>query len=188
LVVNTSDVTLIIPTRNEARNIAAFLASVPDHVQLIVVDSSADHTPELVETLRPHNSTVIRQQCSVTQDRRLIGWGQGAAHALGIPAVSGSNLLVRRDVFWDAGGFDLELTCNEDSELGWRLKRRGFRVGFVPDLIVYARDHCRLRRRVYAKTNAGANSSGKRQALPSEIERAVRAARQTSGQGRIESG
>jgi glycosyltransferase involved in cell wall biosynthesis len=197
-------VTLIIPTRDEARNIAAFLASVPDHLQLIVVDSSADHTPDLVKTLRPHNSTVIRQPCSVTQARqlgaqaahtdwllfsdadvsfapdyfgrlaagidyeavygpklsrdhyaryyRLIGWGQGLSHALGIPAASGSNLLVRRNVFWDAGGFDLELTCNEDSELGWRLKRRGLRVGFAPDLIVYARDHRRLRRGVLRKT------------------------------------
>jgi GT2 family glycosyltransferase len=198
------DLTVIVPTRNEARNMSMFLASVPDQVQLIVADSSTDHTPELVETLRPHNLTVIRQQCSVTQARqlgaraahtrwllfsdadvsfardyfhrlaaytdyeavygpklsrdhyahyyRLIGWGQGAAHALGIPAVSGSNLLVRQDVFWDAGGFDLELACNEDSELGWRLKRRGFRVGFAPDLIVYARDHRRLHRGMVRKT------------------------------------
>jgi hypothetical protein len=42
-------------------------------------------------------------------------------------------------------------------------------------------------RRVYAKTNTGATPSGKRQALPSEIERAVRAARQTSRQERTES-
>jgi hypothetical protein len=42
-------------------------------------------------------------------------------------------------------------------------------------------------RRVYAKTNAGTNSSGKRQALPSEIERAVLAARPTSGQSGTES-
>jgi hypothetical protein len=42
-------------------------------------------------------------------------------------------------------------------------------------------------RRVYARTNTGATPSGKRQALPSEIERAVRAARPTSGQEGTES-
>jgi hypothetical protein len=51
----------------------------------------------------------------------------------------------------------------------------------------HRRDLIHKLRRVYAKTNARANSSGKRQALPSEIERAVRAARPTSGQSGTES-
>ncbi len=49
------------------------------------------------------------------------------------------------------------------------------------------RDLIRRLQRVYAKTNTGATPSGRRQALPSEIERAVRAARQTSRQERTES-
>ncbi|GAB4431260.1 MAG: hypothetical protein Kow0031_12380 [Anaerolineae bacterium] len=63
---------------------------------------------------------------------------------MGIPAVSGSNLLVQRRVFHATGGFDLQLTCNEDSELGWRIKRQECRIVFAPELVAYARDHLRL--------------------------------------------
>lgn len=34
---------------------------------------------------------------------------------LAIPVASGSNLLIRQPVLWTVGGFDLQLTCNEDS-------------------------------------------------------------------------
>jgi GT2 family glycosyltransferase len=176
----------------------------PPGVQLIVVDASQDATPELVQTLRPHNTLLLRCASTVTQARqwgaeaaettwllftdadvifppdyfeRLRGYrgydalygpklstdefrsyyrwfaqGQRLAHALGMPAASGSNLLVKRQVLRDIGGFDLELTCNEDSELAWRVKRRGYRVDFAPDLVVYARDHRRLHRGVARKT------------------------------------
>jgi glycosyltransferase involved in cell wall biosynthesis len=70
--------------------------------------------------------------------------GQALADSFGIPAVSGSNLLIRRDVFQAIGGFDLRLTCNEDSEIGWRVKRQGYWIRFVPQLLVYAHDHRRL--------------------------------------------
>jgi GT2 family glycosyltransferase len=72
--------------------------------------------------------------------------GQGLFHRLGIPAASGSNLLISRHAFLAAGGFDLRLSCNEDTELVWRAKRRGYPIRFVPDLVVYARDHRRLER------------------------------------------
>jgi GT2 family glycosyltransferase len=208
------DVTVIVPTRDEARNIGGFLQSLPDAVRLIVVDDSQDRTPDLIAAQRPGNTLVIRQRTTVTEARqvgaevarveaaaakaasagyllftdadvilapdyferlaqcsgydalygpklstgeyqryyRLIGWGQGVFHALGIPAVSGSNFLVRAEAFFASGGFALDLTCNEDSELGWRIQRRGFRVGFAPELIVYARDHRRLRRGALRKT------------------------------------
>ena len=57
----------------------------------------------------------------------------------------------------------------------------------LPTAANHRRDLIHKLRRVYAKTNAGTDSFGKRQALPSEIERAVRAARQTSGQAGTES-
>jgi hypothetical protein len=57
----------------------------------------------------------------------------------------------------------------------------------LPTTAKHRRDLIRKLQRVYAKTNAGTDSFGKRQALPSEIERAVRAARQTSDQMGIES-
>ena len=50
------------------------------------------------------------------------------------------------------GGFDLRLTCNEDSEIAWRLARRGFKVEFDPALVVFAHDHRRLQSGVLRKT------------------------------------
>jgi len=78
--------------------------------------------------------------------------GQRLSQALGIPAASGSNLLVSHQVFESVGGFDLRLTCNEDSELAFRIQRRGFRVHYDPDLIVYEQDHRRLKRGAARKT------------------------------------
>ncbi|MGH8581125.1 MAG: glycosyltransferase, partial [Gammaproteobacteria bacterium] len=37
---NLSELTVIVPTRNEEKNIPRFLASVPEAVELIVVDAS----------------------------------------------------------------------------------------------------------------------------------------------------
>lgn len=201
---HSAEITVLLPTRNEARNVPAFLASLPSHVTLIVVDASEDATADLIYRLRPHNTHVIRQPSTVTQARHIgaaaarMSWllftdadivfgddyfvqledlpecdavygpklsrdayvdyyariarGQAFWHRLGVPAVSGSNLLVRREALHAAGGFDLDLTVNEDSELGWRLKRRGYDIRFAPSLAVYARDHRRLRRGALTKT------------------------------------
>ena len=78
--------------------------------------------------------------------------GQKLAHSLGIPAASGSNLLIHRQVFQAIGGFDLRLTCNEDSEIAWRIKQKGYTIHFQPELIVYARDHRRLHQGQTRKT------------------------------------
>jgi glycosyltransferase involved in cell wall biosynthesis len=72
--------------------------------------------------------------------------GQALCAACGIPAGSGSNMLVRRDALREAGGFDLELSCNEDSEVLWRVADAGFGARFVPELVVYSRDERRLAR------------------------------------------
>lgn len=191
-----SDITLVLPTRDEAHNIGAFLATVPPEIQLIAVDASRDQTPELIEALRPRNTLVLREPGTVTEARqrgaelaktswllfsdadivfspdyfdrltRLEGHvvyygpklsrdrfqhyyrgfagGQALSHAFGIPAASGSNLLIPRCALTATGGFDRRLNCNEDSELVWRVKRAGFRVRFLPDLIVFATDHRRI--------------------------------------------
>lgn len=190
--------TIILPTHNEAKNLPAFLSSLPPQVSLIIVNHSSDDTRRVAETLRPQHTLVIDRPGNVTiarqwgaelaqtpwllftdadvifapdyfdkvaalpdqdafygpklsQDRyidyyRWFARGQGLAHQLGMPAVSGSNLLMRRMVFQMIGGFDLQLTCNEDSEIGWRVKRSGCQIKFIPNLIVYARDHRRLDR------------------------------------------
>jgi glycosyltransferase involved in cell wall biosynthesis len=83
---------------------------------------------------------------------RAFALGQRLCHGFGIPAASGSNLLVRRKWVLDVGGFDPELVCNEDSELGWRVKRAGAAVVFAADLPVYATDHRRLERGLVRKT------------------------------------
>lgn len=201
-----SDVTIVVPTCNEAHNVGHFLASLPPALSLIVVDDSNDETPQLICAQRPRQTRVLSRRSNVTQARQIgaaaakttwllftdadvvfapdyfakvaaylerpfdavygpkqsrddyaayYRWfsrGQQAAHAPGIPAASGSNLLIRRAAFWRVGGFDLSLTCNEDSEIAWRLKRRGCRVAFAPDLVVYARDHRRLRQGVVRKS------------------------------------
>lgn len=194
-------VTLVVPTRDEAENIPAFVAALPPAVPLVVVDASRDATPRLVLELRPENTSVVRSRSGIAAARhlgalqartpwllfsdadvllgpaffaRLAAWlardevdavygpklsadryrgtyrafavGQRLCHAAGIPAVSGSNLAVRASVYHAAGGFDPFLSCNEDSELGCRLARRGHRVRFDPQLAVHARDHRRLAR------------------------------------------
>lgn len=202
--INLTQLSVIVPTRNEVHNIGRLLATLPAAVRLIVVDASEDETARRVRQLRPHGTTILRNTANVTVARQagaeaartpwllftdadvvfasdyferltqrsaasaLYGpklsstefnqyydWfarGQAWAHRLGIPAVSGSNLLVHQETFWAIGGFDLSLTCNEDSELGWRWKRRGFRIEFDPTLKVFAHDHRRLRRGATAKT------------------------------------
>jgi glycosyltransferase involved in cell wall biosynthesis len=210
-----NELSVIVPTRNEAHNILAFLRSLPEAVELIVVDASEDETLELIASLRPAQTRVIRQledkasakprlARSIAEARQLgaqaattpwllftdadvvfapeyfdrlsahPGWdvlygpklsadeharyyrwfagGQHLSHRLGIPAISGSNLLISRQAFETSGGFDLQLQCNEDTELGWRVQRQGFSIEFAPDLIVYARDHRRLRRGMLRKT------------------------------------
>jgi GT2 family glycosyltransferase len=83
---------------------------------------------------------------------RWIARGQSLCQTVGVPAASGSNLLLPRSVLAEIGGFDLSLTCNEDSEVVWRAARAGYRVRFLADLIVYATDHRRIERGRVRKT------------------------------------
>lgn len=199
-----SDITLVLATRDEARNIAAFLRSIPAELQLVVVDASRDETPELIERLRPEQTLVLREPGNVTEARqrgaevartdwllfsdadvvfapdyfsvlarldetavyygpklsrdryrayyRRFAFGQSLCHACGIPAASGSNLLLPRRALLAVGGFDLRLNCNEDSELIWRIRRAGFPARYRRELVVYATDHRRIRQGRAAKT------------------------------------
>lgn len=202
-----TDLTIILPTRNERLNIHGFLASLPDAIGLIVVDSSEDDTPDLIRAIRPAGTCIIRERCNVAQARqigaeaartpwllftdadvtfsltyfaalertdvsnaqlgliygvkkasdRFLGYhrwfarGQRLFAALNIPAATGSNLLINQRALRDAGGFDVRLACNEDSEIAWRVQRRGYLVQFAPGLIVHSRDHRRLERGVARK-------------------------------------
>jgi glycosyltransferase involved in cell wall biosynthesis len=202
--------TIVVPTRNEAANIEGFLDSIPETTALIVVDKSTDDTAEIVRRRRPRHTTVLECNDSLTGARQKgalaarTPWllftdadvefapgyfaaletclGSAEARSLGmlfgpklsaddyeghyrraavaqrvlaglrIPAASGSNMLVRADTFAAVGGFDTALTCNEDSELGWRIARSGFSWRCDPRLVAFATDHRRLRRGVLRKT------------------------------------
>jgi len=199
-----ADITLVLPTRDEAHNIHAFLDSLPPELPLIVVDASRDATPDLIEQLRPDHTLVLREPGTVTEARqrgaalaktpwllfsdadvvfapayfdrlgelspncvyygpklsrdryrfyyRGIARGQGLCQACGIPAASGSNLLMPRAALAAVGGFDLRLSCNEDSEVVWRLQRAGYGARFRRDLQVFATDHRRIERGRARKT------------------------------------
>jgi GT2 family glycosyltransferase len=201
-----SDVTVLVPTKNERGNVGAFLASLPPDVELIAVDASDDGTPERMLALRPRRTTVLLDRGNIARARQLgaeaarTPWllftdadvvfgpgffdalermaleertggvvgtkrtrgayrfyhqlflaGQHLLHALDIPAATGSNMLIAREALERAGGFDTRLSCNEDSEVMWRVRRAGFEVRFAPELRVEARDHRRLERGVARK-------------------------------------
>ncbi|MEW6145067.1 MAG: glycosyltransferase [Thermodesulfobacteriota bacterium] len=202
--IELNDITIILPTRNESANIRNFLRSVPENINMVVVDASEDPTADIVSSARPDYTTVIRHPGTVTEARRIgadaattpwllftdadivfsqdyfgnvgslgeydliygpklsldrfrayykwFAYGQRLIHALGVPAASGSNCIIRREAYERSGGFDMELTCNEDSELAWRIDRMGYRSYFTSDLVVYAGDHRRLERGVIKKT------------------------------------
>lgn len=73
---NINDLTVIIPTKNEEKNIISFLNSLPPAVKLLVVDSSTDKTRELVNIHRSQNSTVIFKECNIPKARQI-----GAEHS-----------------------------------------------------------------------------------------------------------
>jgi glycosyltransferase involved in cell wall biosynthesis len=200
----TSDVTVVLPTRNEEKNIRTFLSALPESCHLIVVDASDDRTADIIASARPDRTQIFSLKSTIPEARQLgtlqaktewllftdadivfppyyfqeltkyasydcvygaklsrdrfhryyswFAYGQQLSHKLGIPAATGSNLLVRRNAVIEVGGFDPELVCNEDSELVWRIKRSGFRIVFAPDLPVYATDHRRLERGLWRKT------------------------------------
>lgn len=200
-----SDLTVVLPTRDEEKNIGRFLASLPQSCHLIVVDAGDDKTAEIVSAQRDFGRTqVLRLKSTIPQVRQIgaelartewllftdadvifpsdyfrileqyadydtvygvklsrdrfqryyrwFAYAQQFSQLIGIPAASGSNLLVRRSVVAHVGGFDPDLICNEDSELVWRIRRAGYRIAFAPDLPVYATDHRRLERGTWRKT------------------------------------
>jgi glycosyltransferase involved in cell wall biosynthesis len=203
-----SDLTIVVPTRNEAANIGTFLASVPPEAELIVVDNSDDDTVEIVRRRPSYRTLVLHCAESLTVARekgaraarsrwllfadadvrfaagyfatlselldrpgvgallfgpklsaddyaghyRRLSIAQGVLARLRIPAASGSNMLVSSEAFAAVGGFDTSLSCNEDSELGWRIARAGFSWAYEPSLVVFATDHRRLRRGPLRKT------------------------------------
>jgi GT2 family glycosyltransferase len=60
----------------------------------------------------------------------------GSPHYLLFP--SGGAMAIRRDAFFDVGGFDADyFMYHEDVDLGWRLWLCGYKVLYVPSAVVY---------------------------------------------------
>ncbi len=59
-----------------------------------------------------------------------------------IPFANGGAMLIQRNIFLEAGGFDSDFFAYyEDVDLGWRLWLMGYRIVFVPKSIVYHQHH-----------------------------------------------
>lgn len=51
--------------------------------------------------------------------------------------IIGSNLFIRKDCFYNSGGFNKTLYPNEENELINRLKIKGYKINYFPELEVY---------------------------------------------------
>ena len=64
------DLTVVVPTKNEAANVGPFLASLDPAVALVVVDASDDDTRERVAALRP-DATVVFDTGTIPEARQI---------------------------------------------------------------------------------------------------------------------
>lgn len=134
-----------IPT---ARQMGAEAARTP---WVVFTDADVVFTHDYFERLRTYSQVHALYGLKQSADGyphyyRWFTSGQRVLDWCGVPAVSGSNFVVRRDVLMAVGGFDVALSCNEDSELGWRIARSGYTIRLATDLVVFARDQRRLER------------------------------------------
>lgn len=201
---NLHDLAIIVPTKNEEKNIIRFLKSIPEHLEVILVDASSDQTVEIAKKLRPSIQIITQTHRNIAEARQIGAqyakkkWllftdadvhfsknyfaflkrvpialayygskyskstlykgydtafeiGQTILHNFGIPAASGSNMIVHKKTFWRIGGFDTTLQCNEDTELFYRLARKKAKIYHDPKLKVTSHDDRRLKRGVIQK-------------------------------------
>jgi len=141
-------------TISEARQIGAEMADTPwllfTDADIAFADDYFDHLPDALTA-----DLIYGPKLSAADYQAYYRWfsrGMEALLWLGIPAASGSNLLLHRDAFAAVGGFDLALTVNEDTEIAFRVKQAGYWVAFDRRLRVYATDHRRLEKGVARKT------------------------------------
>jgi glycosyltransferase involved in cell wall biosynthesis len=65
-----NEVTVIVPTKNESRNIRRFLDGIPSNILLIVVDASDDDTCEIIRERRTENTLIIRDPGDIPAARQ----------------------------------------------------------------------------------------------------------------------
>ena len=133
----------------QARQLGADLTVTP---WILYTDADVVLHPSYARTLAeldlaPNVGGIVGAKGTTGDHRRYHTWfqyGQQLLDWAGIPAATGSNMLVRTDVLRRVGGFDPSLTVNEDTELMFRIRRAGYKVPFVPELEVKSFDHRRL--------------------------------------------
>jgi glycosyltransferase involved in cell wall biosynthesis len=110
-------ISVVVPTKNEERNIAHLLASLPPEVELVVCDASDDATRSVVERLRPVNTLILDAPGTIAEARQL-----------GAEASSGEILLFTdADVEFDSSYFTrLRARTNWDGMCGAKLTRGPF--------------------------------------------------------------
>ena len=115
--------------------------------------SRTDATRSVIEAVRPRNTLVVNAPGTIAEVRQrgaLVSGGDifvfTDADVEFDPTYFQRLLAMTRSAFFAVGGFRPGLRCNEDTELFLRAGRRGLRMCFDEQLIVWARDHRRLRR------------------------------------------
>ena len=71
---------------------------------------------------------------------------QYSPFGLALPHAGAGNLAVTRAAFEAVGGFDVGLTCLEDTDFCWRVQLAGHPLVFWPDAVVHVRLRSSLRR------------------------------------------
>ncbi len=66
-----------------------------------------------------------------------------------LPATSGCAMGIRRDVFFDLGGFDERFLYAQDIELSWRAQLAGVELVFVPDAVLRYRHRREIRKHIH---------------------------------------
>ena len=144
-----------------ARQLGADTAASPwllfTDADVVFGDSYFDRLTE--EALHARCGGIVGVKGTVDGFDRYHRWfirGQGALMALGVPAATGSNMLVSSEALRSVGGFDRRLSVNEDTELMFRLHHAGWPIAFRPDLVVESFDHRRLEAGLVRKVLHGA--------------------------------
>lgn len=120
--------TVIVPTKNEAANIGPFLASLHPEVGLVVVDASTDDTPDIIRQSRP-GAVVISDKGTIPEARQI-----------GLEAATTDWV-----VFTDA-----DMSFGDDYWTGWQALFLGTRVGAVQGAKLSADKHFRMYYRLFS--------------------------------------
>lgn len=101
----------------EARQLGAEVAKTP---WLLFTDADVVFAAEYFDRLARYDDfdLVYGPKLSTGKFALYYEWftaGQCLLHSMGIPAASGSNMMIRRQALSTLDGFDLRLNCNEDS-------------------------------------------------------------------------